>query len=281
MFIHLKHVKPKIISILLTVFVTHATAREIEKPYLYEIKKGDKSSWLFGTLHSGIDFSEVSRQLTPKITAARLVFLEVVRSEKRIQLLQTDLAQALLESPEYNWISGTPLSRPVKERLIRVFKFPSKFVSALRTKSCDQFFVYFLGAGGPLLDVQIESFARSLRKPLRELDLGDLRKLADAADEEFFGPSDCNLEEMVYRYTNAKIDFTGAIESYREGRVRAEYVRHPKEGVSIRNRAWMLTLRPELIQGNVFIAVGLGHFYGEAGLLNLLKQADFEVRRLP
>jgi uncharacterized protein YbaP (TraB family) len=47
-----------------------------------------------------------------------------------------------------------------------------------------------------------------------------------------------------------------------------------------RNRAWMVTLRPELERGGVFVAVGAAHLLGSDGLLAAARADGFTVERL-
>ena len=47
-----------------------------------------------------------------------------------------------------------------------------------------------------------------------------------------------------------------------------------------RNLAWMATLVPELEEGNIFIGVGALHIPGESGVVELIREAGFEVTRL-
>ncbi len=49
---------------------------------------------------------------------------------------------------------------------------------------------------------------------------------------------------------------------------------------SDRNRTMIERARPHLEQGNAFIAVGLGHFLGETGIITLLRNEGYEVRRV-
>jgi uncharacterized protein YbaP (TraB family) len=47
-----------------------------------------------------------------------------------------------------------------------------------------------------------------------------------------------------------------------------------------RNRAWMVTLRPELRRGGVFVAVGAAHMLGSDGLLASIAAEGYSVERL-
>jgi len=46
-----------------------------------------------------------------------------------------------------------------------------------------------------------------------------------------------------------------------------------------RNRRWVQKLSPVLARGGAFVAVGAGHMGGPSGLVSLLQDRDFEVRR--
>ena len=48
-----------------------------------------------------------------------------------------------------------------------------------------------------------------------------------------------------------------------------------------RNRNWLERIEPELRKGNVFMAVGSFHLPGETGLVALLREAGFQVSRVP
>lgn len=47
-----------------------------------------------------------------------------------------------------------------------------------------------------------------------------------------------------------------------------------------RNRAWMPHLLPEIVRGNAFVAVGVGHLVGEGSVLEMLRAAGYTVRRV-
>ena len=48
-----------------------------------------------------------------------------------------------------------------------------------------------------------------------------------------------------------------------------------------RNLRWIETLEPKLAEGDRVVAVGALHLGGETGLLRLLEDRGFTVRRLP
>lgn len=47
-----------------------------------------------------------------------------------------------------------------------------------------------------------------------------------------------------------------------------------------RNEAWIPDIKKHIAKGNVFIAVGVGHFLGEKGILALLEREGYEVERV-
>jgi uncharacterized protein YbaP (TraB family) len=50
--------------------------------------------------------------------------------------------------------------------------------------------------------------------------------------------------------------------------------------VSIRNRAWMKVLIPQLLKGDAFVAVGSNHLPGDYGVIQLLRAEGFSIRAL-
>ena len=51
--------------------------------------------------------------------------------------------------------------------------------------------------------------------------------------------------------------------------------------LDFRNHRFLDRLQGALTEGGVFVAIGAGHIPGDAGLIALLREADYEVTRIP
>jgi hypothetical protein len=86
------------------------------------------------------------------------------------------------------------------------------------------------------------------------------------------------LDEMIAAYRAGDFEKLTAI-----ALDPAEIAKNPARHARLlddRNRAWVGVLAPHLERGRTFVAVGAGHFPGEAGLLALLAARGFEPKRV-
>ena len=82
---------------------------------------------------------------------------------------------------------------------------------------------------------------------------------------------------MVAAYRSG--DFSKITEIIMDPEAIAEAPERHKALFSDRNHTWVKTLKPILDTGGAFIAVGVGHFSGDEGLLALLKNSTEKPKR--
>lgn len=255
----------------------------IENPYLYEVKKGSRVSWMLGTQHLGIDISELIHFIEPRLKASRRSYSEVLVSNERIELWATDPASAVLTSSEVDFSQGRPLSNRMKELLKSNFDIPDKLLRKLTSESCFAVALFDHHRASPrTLDYQILQLAEKLEIPRSELDSDELRAKAKEADRQgrLARLWNCDMESRATRKSTAREFVKFISEEYRLGRAKPG-IELPMEGVALRNRAWVETLVPELEIGSIFVSVGLGHMHGPNGLIELLRERGFTVTRFP
>src|SRR5690606_17171828 len=137
------------------------------------------------------------------------------------------------------------------------------------------------------LDLALHARARKLGKRLTYLedwhfqvgllaDLMDLDDLRELLRDD--GKERRQLDAMINAYRAGDFQEISAIvldpESAREHPQRLERLIHA------RNRTWASVLDGPLKRGKLFVAVGVGHFSGDAGLLTLLRARGHDVRRV-
>lgn len=258
-----------------------ASSNTPARPHLYEVRKGNAVSWLFGTFHAGVSLKEFRGAIEPRIAQARTVYFEI-ESLERSQLWTSDPLKAI-ETSETLQTKGAPLSQELKTRAIQEYEIPERLARHLRTDSCE-LFLEALEATVPRLDSEIAMLARELKRPTANLDSDELREQADVIDTARGKSRDCDLvdlfmsqpldrlkregEELIAQYLSGTTD---DLERTRTGEI---------TGNIYRNLAWVDKLKSPLKRGRVFAAFGVSHLYGERGLLALLKKDGFEVRRV-
>lgn len=266
-------------------FALAASTFKIDQPYFFEISRDGKVSWILGTMHLGVDIAEVWDFIDQPIRKARLIFFETLAPAERIPLFYTDPVQAIMTSTAYDETVGRPVSELTKETLANRFGIPYELSNHLRTFDCEKVndYIFYL-LKPPMMDYQLLTYVRELKKETRALDTPELLLLANAADRKSdarLRRNKCSLEQTEYFHLiGNKVDYYDAVDRYRMGLDKPGNNLEEDDGAFLRNKAWMKTLLPELIKGGVFIDAGAAHLYGKAGLLALFKKFGFQVRRM-
>jgi uncharacterized protein YbaP (TraB family) len=137
------------------------------------------------------------------------------------------------------------------------------------------------------LDVSIMQAAYAARIPLLALDTPQLRDKARTAQVPASNglAFECRLDQLF------AVDQPEALMQLvaEEIRTMANLYRHGKTidpkslnspSITLRNKAWMQAILPEVQKGNLFIAVGQLHLFGEEGLLKQLKARGYTIQPL-
>lgn len=98
------------------------------------------------------------------------------------------------------------------------------------------------------------------------------------------------LAEMVQEFEQNKKELGEMIVAYKKGDAEAieamsfKDMDKRKDNYELlffkRNESWIEPIKQHVQKGNVFIAFGAGHLYGERGVLNLLKKEGIEAKRV-
>lgn len=264
-------------------FLSLTAQAAIENPYLYEVKKGDKVSWMLGTQHMGIDISELIQFIEPRLKISRKSYTEVLVSNERIELWAEDPERAVLSSDQVDLSKGKPLSEETRQLLKSNFRIPELLLNRLTTESCSVVALFDYHRASPRnLDYQILQLAVKLKIPSGELDTDELRARAKVADHsgKLASAWTCDMDYLASKKSRADEVVKFLAQEYREGSMKPG-IDMPMEGVALRNQGWMETLIPEFTEGSVFVSVGVGHMHGPSGLIQLLRDQGFSVTRYP
>lgn len=253
-------------------------------PLLWEVAGADGPSYLFGTIHAGFrPDTELPQLVWDKLAAADGFAMEAdITAVSPIELMKRAALPA-----------GQTLDDQLGEQdWARLQVLVGSGMAAGSLKLLAPWFVYSLilqtlyPTPHPL-DLALQERAAALGKQMTYLEdwqfqLGMLADLMGLDD----------LRDLLADDGTARAQLDTLIAAYRAGdfaRLSAivldpvEAAAHPERMRRMfddRNRAWLATLVPRLRRGKLFVAVGVGHFAGAAGLLALLRAEGFTVRRV-
>jgi hypothetical protein len=131
----------------------------------------------------------------------------------------------------------------------------------------------------PTMDFAMTERARARRIPIDALESwsAQLTALADAVTIE-------DLRETLRERATIQCTLADLLGTYRTGDLAAMtprlVVRGSEKLLDARNRLWLPKLERYFATGGAFVAVGLGHMLGSAGLPALLSAAGYRVERV-
>lgn len=252
-------------------------------PFLWEVVGDRGTSYMFGTIHAGIDPSDgLPESVLEKLRSSRTFIMETdLRS-----IDPADLS-SMARLPDGNKLTDL-ISSEAWSALTDVARgrFPIEQLETSRPWFAQVAVINSLYPTPVSLDTQLLAEAETAGLALDFLE--DWRFQIGLLDE-VSGPED--VEALVEPSSRSRKMLDELIDAYRAGDFEAltEAVLDPtlvakspdkyRKMFDDRNRAWLEKLRKPLHEGRAFVAVGVGHFCGEAGLVELLRADGFLVRR--
>lgn len=253
-------------------------------PFLWEVVGDSGSNYMFGTIHAGVS----PEQGLPKLVLDKL-------HASRTFIMETDLRA--IDAGELRAFASLPPGQKLTE-LVSAQTWDAVTKTAPSGFSPDQletsrvWFAQVAVLQGlyptPVsLDTHLLAEAEASGLALEFLE--DWRFQIRMLDE-LSEPSD--LAALVDPKSHSRKTLAALIDAYRAGDFESltEAALDPKlvgaapdkyrKMFDDRNRAWLEKLKKPLHEGRVFVAVGVGHFCGEAGLVELLRAEGFMVRRV-
>lgn len=255
-------------------------------PFLWQVRKGQATSHVLGTIHTGVSIHEL-----PGIVVATFDACNTLVVETDTAALNSPALMAALMLPPGQSLE-TMLGKDNWARLVEhlghvvpppaLARFQPWLISVMLAYENPQTM-----SQEPSMDSELVARARGQNKELVFLEepLEQAEMLARTIDVH-------DLKETLADVPGARLNLKAMVRSYRSGNLAAmagltldpvEIAREPEDIellLHARNRTWMDTLVPLLGRGQVCVAVGAGHFVGDQGLLALLGRAGFTIERL-
>lgn len=265
----------------------------VQRPFIYRVDRAERPSYLFGTIHVGVSLdAALPAQYLDVIDQSRVVLVEIdptaMRPEELTQaarLRRGSLADAFRASTWHSLTDELQRTFPIDQ--LRHVRPWFAMVVLTQKRAADVF------GGGRLpeaMDVTLVRYAQDRGLALRPLETPaqQMAALGAIPDDQMVRV----VSEMVEHPDRFRDELQGLVDAYRLGievqiedkifdpeqrRLAPEMHEHL---FTRRNAAWLPVLKRELDEGGAFVAVGLGHWLGDQGLLATLRAEGYTITRV-
>lgn len=280
-----------------------AACSTMNKPFLWEVEKGGKRSYLFGSIHKGIKASELPGVVHEKFQASPAFGAEVTD-----ELLETDSAKIQAENrkrfgerfkdnkkknhkatnyfSKEEWLALMVELKPynVSEKNLQYMAVPVLYNMLIarhndRLNHGDDSYIL----SKEMMDKTFVKEATNLNKKIYRLDK-DPSLTPDCVDRLF---AEEIKESLLVRQNNFERyqRLTSIIKAYKAGDG-VQLYRLQKESttqclLSERNHRWLDIMEKAFAENeSLFIVAGVAHFVGPDNLIDLLLKRGYRVERL-
>ncbi len=254
-----------------------------QNPLLWEVRTDEHPPvYLLGTIHIGFDAKdELPQQVWDRLDKSEVFVMETDLNAASTSMLSR---ASMPEGETLKEKLGEKHWEMLDERLggaAEQFKStqPWFVVSMLIMKMMPE------GVSSAPMDRALHDYARAEGKELMYLETPEqqFEVLQTALDLE-------ELKKMLEEFEEQQADLSKMMTYYREGDAEAierisfdDLEEDPEMYETLfftRNEAWVPKIETYAEQGNVFVAFGAGHLFGDRGVLNLLRERGYTVERV-
>lgn len=276
----------------------------VKKPYLYEVKKNEKLSYVFGSMHSGVHKSDLPEKFWDYVDQSSMVLSEVDFSDEQVsQKFESELAKRFIlrngekkASEVYTPIEIEKIKTLIKkinpnlnESFIDIISAYGIYMTIVQ--NLDLSISGNINRGDVvrmkkkfILDQQIVDYAKSKDKYTKALDSITSEEFINCTigkEEQLIKANKENLKRTSVNVT----DITKIFKDYRDGdtkKLLVEINKLPTCVLAQRNNEWVRTIKPTFeYYPKAFVVVGVGHLIAEKdSLLQMLEKEGFSVRRI-
>lgn len=254
-------------------------------PFLWEVKKGEKKSWLFGTMHLGTD---AEKELHPVVFQS-LDGAKVAVFEANVFDIDPFAAvQMAMLPPDQSAKSKLPAEKwkTLVDRVGSIL-MPESTLERFRPWFLVTLILQDMLPKTEPMDATLYNRAKSAKKELFFLET--LEEQINMVDKSMDWKL---LEDTLEDLPLAERMLLGLATAYRAGDVDKltaltfdpeEMKKHPAMFDTLlyeRNKRWIPKLIPLLEKGDVFVAVGAAHLLGDKNVAELLVSKGFAIRRV-
>lgn len=262
-----------------------AEALEIQAPLLWEVAKGKDKSFLFGTVHVGIDADrDLPASVWKAFSDSPCFVMEADQDEIDPRAL---MAMARLPAGEK---LSEKVSPEVWKRIETDFdgKMPKELIASSKPWFVTILYIQKQMPEGRGMDGVFQERARALKKRVAYLEhwkeaMGAFAKATDEKDLEDVvlhgDEARQQMDELVAAYATGDEKKVGAVlaeidESAPGGKAKMDML------LKDRNDLWFPRLKKTIAGTRCFVAVGAGHLVGRGSLRERLEAAGYKLRRV-
>lgn len=239
--------------------------QRVTRPHLYAVESNGKVSFVFGTRHSNIPLSKLPEFVTTALRSRALVATESVNT-------LPDGSRKVESQISY---PDLPMPSPRAQTALRNRGIPEHL---FRSAWICTFYVMWETIAGPSMDSAFEGLARTLRKPIEELD--------DERDSDLlsraFAPAtnNCNIEDTTLYVSVEKLraDSKLALENYVSGDLNT--IETCDDHCHARTQKWLTKFDNFHESLGVFAFVGIRHLASSTGMVELLRTRGYNVAQV-
>jgi uncharacterized protein YbaP (TraB family) len=245
---------------------------------LWKVQKGEATSYLFGTMHTGVAATEIPIRVRFQLQSSRRAYFEQVDFE---------------DAPDSLALPNGRLSELLTPKAFATLRERTRMDPALLDRFSPTGAILILEimeAGGCLgtgceaqsLDEQLRNEARKLGIPVAALDSPDVwAKLAPdmeiaTSEVEKILADDATFNDMLLQIYRLLIAFKSG-DAAGMSSLLLDGSKATRLLVMDRNAAWVDKLAPDLEAGGIFAAFGYAHLLGDEGMPALLRRRGFTV----
>lgn len=287
---------------LLTLVSAGASAADPERPYgqgrLFEVlRAGEPPSHVFGTMHSNHpSVLQLSPAATKALKASRALLVEALQNAELDQTLAQEMV--LSDGRKLGDIIGPDLLAQVNEAA-QDYGLPAANLGILRPWAV--MFIFSVPksemdrelSGQKALDEALQSYATKQGKTVigleKAIELTSFLSGLSDADQAAM------LRMTLLHHDNIEEIFNDIREAYLRGDLDKLHAMSreisagedprlndlfERELIDARNARMVERMMPEIRQGGAFVAVGALHLSGERGILRLLENAGYRIRKV-
>lgn len=275
--------------VILVIYASEAAAEEGDRALLWSLsRQGETAGYLLGTIHSEdprvLDFPA---EFLEKLESCDVFAMEMVpdlptltRLTNYLQYQDGRTLEGEIGPERYERVRGTLSNYQVPADWVARMKVWATVMTLSVPPPETGFFMDFSlslrAAGAGLKVVGLETLEEQLSF-LENMPMDQQLLLLDQALDEYSRVQEVH-DEMVHNYLGGDLQALQTIAGEQfdglDQKTRDYFV---KQGIDARNHRMMESLLPQLQESRVFVAVGALHLPGDEGLIQLLRNAGYEL----
>ena len=263
-----------------------ASATRIERPFLWKIDKESGPTYLFGTIHIGVD---PEKELPPSVWKA---FEQSTTFAMEADVSKVNFADAMRHArlpPGEKLSSG--LTTEQWTLLVKLSGMPEAQLEPLQPWLASFMMLQRALAAVPpgKMDVQLQKKATGKTVEYFETANAQLEMLRQAIDMKALGRALDDMQKEGLTEPDAMVKLLHElIAAYRKGDSDFDFTNLAGPGDEAvleallyrRNREWIPLIEKLITRGHSFIAVGAAHLLGPKSVIELLREKGYEVERV-